>query len=140
MHTQWLTVKAIKEVAVSKAAAGIADLKIDLGQYASEHGGNFLIYGSAARGEMRFGSDVDILVDFPASAEPAAWRFAEDACYKLGLVPDVRPKSLCADRFIGCISCGALEIHGEGAAKCKCRSRPSHHAGTLPAKPARLST
>lgn len=53
---------------------------------------------------MRFGSDVDILVDFPSSAEPAAWRFAEDACCRRGLVPDVRPKSLCAERFINRIS------------------------------------
>ena len=113
MHTQWLTVKAIKEAAVSKAAAGIAHLKIDLGQYATEHGCAFLIYGSAALGDMRFGSDADILVDFSPSAEPAAWRFAEDACFKLGLVPDVRPKSLCADRFINHISPGALEIAGE---------------------------
>ncbi len=114
MSTQWLTVNAIKKAALSKAAAGIADLKIDLGQYATEHGGTFLIYGSAARGDMRFGSDVDILVDFPFGAEAAAWRFAEDACYKFGLVPDVRPKSLCADRFINHISPGALEIAGEG--------------------------
>ena len=113
MHTQWLTVKAIKEAAITKAALGIVALKKDLGQYATEHGGTFLIFGSAARGGMRFGSDVDILVDFPPSAEPAAWRFAEDACYKHGLVPDVRPKSLCADRFINHISHGALEISGE---------------------------
>ena len=113
MHTQCLTVKAIKEAAITKAALGIVALKKDLGHYATQHGGVFLIYGSAARGDMRFGSDVDILVDFPSSAEPAAWRFAEDACYRHGLVPDVRPKSLCADRFINHISQGALEISGE---------------------------
>lgn len=113
MQTQLLTDTAIKKAAASKAAAGIADLKIDLGQYATEHGGAFLIYGSAARGDMRFGSDVDILVDFSPSAQADAWRFAEDACYKFGLVPDVRPKSLCADRFINHISPGALEISGE---------------------------
>ena len=112
MHTQWQTVNSIKKAAASKATAGIADLKKDLGQYAAEHGGAFLIYGSAARGDMRFDSDVDILVDFSPSAEAAAWRFAEDACHKHGLVPDVRPKSLCADRFINHISHGALEISG----------------------------
>lgn len=62
MHTQWLTVKAIKEAAISEAAAGIADLKMDLGQYATEHGGAFLTYGSAARGEMRFDCNVRIAV------------------------------------------------------------------------------
>lgn len=140
MNLEWQTVKAIKAAAVSKAVLGIAALKIDLLQYAVEHGGNFMIYGSAARRDMRFGGDVDILVDFSPSAEADAWRFAEDACYKYGLVPDVKPKSLCTDRFVDHISCGALEIHGEGAAKCKCRSRRSHPAGTHPAKPARLST
>ena len=112
MNPEWQTVKAIKAAAVSKAIVGIDALKNDLLQYAVEHGGAFLIYGSAARSDMRFDSDVDILVDFPPSAEPAAWRFAEDACYRHGLVPDVRPKSLCADRFIHHISQGALEISG----------------------------
>ena len=113
MDPKWQTVKTIKAAAMSKATLGIADLKIDLGQYGTEHGGAFLIYGSAARGDMRFDSDVDILVDFPQSAEPAAWRFAEDACYKHGLVPDVRPKRIYADQFINHINQGALEISGE---------------------------
>lgn len=113
MHSQWLTVNAIKKAAVCKAVAGVAVLKKDLGRYAFDHGGTFLIFGSAARSDMHFDSDVDILVDFPSGAEAAAWRFAEDACYKLGLIPDVRPKSLCADRFIHHISLGALEISGE---------------------------
>ena len=113
MNSKWQTVKAIKAAAASKAVLGIRALKNDLLQYAVEHGGNFMIYGSAARSDMRFDSDVDILVDFPLAEEPAAWRFAEDACRKLGLVPDVRPKSLCADRFINHISRGALEISGE---------------------------
>ncbi len=38
--------------------------------------GGFLLFGSAARGEMRFDSDVDILVDFP----PDAWRDPLELC------------------------------------------------------------
>ncbi|MBV9248595.1 MAG: nucleotidyltransferase domain-containing protein [Acetobacteraceae bacterium] len=59
--------------------------------YAREHGGRFLLFGSAARGTMRYDSDVDILVDFPPDTLDHAWNFAERACWDRRLDPDILP-------------------------------------------------
>jgi Nucleotidyltransferase domain len=56
---RWRTVDALRPV---------------LAAYASEHGGRFLVLGSAARGEIRLDSDVDVLVDSPPDALDGAWR------------------------------------------------------------------
>ncbi|MGA9010903.1 MAG: nucleotidyltransferase domain-containing protein [Acetobacteraceae bacterium] len=70
-----------------------------LAAYAREHGGRFLLFGSAARGQMRFDSDVDILADFPPDALDDAWNFAERACWDRHLEPDITPLSWCKGRF-----------------------------------------
>jgi len=74
---------------VARMQAAVAQLKPALAAYGREHGGRFILFGSAARREMRPGSDVDILVDFPAGPHTEAARFAEDACWRLGLTPDL---------------------------------------------------
>ena len=63
------------QAAVREAA--VAELKSVLAAYAREHGGRFILFGSAARREMHSGSDVDILVDFPAGPHMDAIGFAE---------------------------------------------------------------
>jgi predicted nucleotidyltransferase len=69
--------------------AAVAELKPALAAYARDHGGRFILFGSAARREMRPGSDVDIFVDFPAGVRLEAIGFAEDASWQLGLRPDI---------------------------------------------------
>jgi predicted nucleotidyltransferase len=113
MRPQWTTVSEIKAEAVSKIASGVVALKEELTAYAQTHHGVFLIYGSVARGNFRFDSDIDVLVDFPPEVLSEAWRFCEDTCYKFGLVPDVRPKSLCSPKFLEKVSAGAVEACGE---------------------------
>ncbi len=75
-----------------------------LAAYAREHGGRFLLFGSAARDTLRRDSDVDILTDFPESATAAAWNFAERACWDRGLDPDVMPKAWCTADFLAHIA------------------------------------
>ncbi len=75
-------------------------LRLVLAAYAREHGGRFLLFGSAARGQMRFDSDVDILVDFPPDALDDAWNFAERACWDRHLEPDITPFSWCKAAFL----------------------------------------
>jgi predicted nucleotidyltransferase len=113
MGDHWTTISEIKAAGVSKIASGVAALKKELTAYAQKNRGSFVIYGSVARGNFRFNSDVDVLVDFPPEAVSEAWRFCEDACRKYGLVPDVRPKYLCSPKFLQRVSDGAWETCGE---------------------------
>jgi predicted nucleotidyltransferase len=108
----WLTLQERKRRAAEGIARGMMALRRDLADYARMHDGRFLLYGSAVRGDYRFDSDVDIVVDFAREREAAAWRFAEEACRKHGLKPDVRPKSLCEARFVERIMRDAEDIHG----------------------------
>jgi len=69
--------------------AAVEQLKPALAAYARAYGGRFVLFGSAARREMHPDSDVDIFVDFPDGVHMDAIRFAEDACWNLGLKPDI---------------------------------------------------
>lgn len=83
------TLKAREAATVERMQAAVAELKPALAAYARDHGGRFVLFGSAARREMREDSDVDIFVDFPAGAHMGAISFAEDTCWRLGLKPDI---------------------------------------------------
>jgi predicted nucleotidyltransferase len=82
----------------------VAELRSALAAYALERSGQFLLFGSAARGDMRYDSDVDILVDFPADALDDAWNFAERACWDRHLEPDIIPFFWCKGRFLARIA------------------------------------
>jgi len=81
----------------------VADLRRALDAYASAHGGRFLLFGSAARGVMRYDSDVDILLEFPPDRQVAAWNFAERACWDRRLPPDVMASVWCAEDFLALV-------------------------------------
>ena len=90
-----------KADAVAAKAAALDLLRPVLEGHARRLGGRFLLYGSAARGELRHGSDIDLLLDFPDhSATTAAWDAAEQACAKLHLDCDIRPLAWCGARFL----------------------------------------
>lgn len=93
-------------------AQGVARLRAALSAFAQVHGGEFLLFGSAARGDYRFDSDVDILLRFPASKESAAWAFAESSCRALQLTPDIRPARLCDEAFVKAVSKHAEALGG----------------------------
>ena len=78
----------------------VSELRDALRGYARAHNGRFLLFGSAARGTMRYRSDVDILTDFPEAETTAAWNFAERACWDRELEPDVVARSWCKDDFL----------------------------------------
>lgn len=71
-----------------------------LADYARTRGGRYLLFGSAARGAMKFDSDVDILLDFPGDAFSGARGFAEQACWDHGLEPDLLPYGGCKPAFL----------------------------------------
>ena len=103
MSNQMATIDTLadrKQRAVDGMSRAVDQLCVDLKAYAGAHGGRFILFGSAASGHFRHDSDVDLIVDFPIDEESSAWRFAEDACWKRKLTPDVRPLRFCEDKFI----------------------------------------
>lgn len=95
-----ITIRERRTTTVERKRRALDALRPILAAYARRHDGRFLLFGSAARGEMRFDSDIDILVDFPRSETDGAWVFAEDACRAQGLIPDIRPRSWCSAGFL----------------------------------------
>jgi predicted nucleotidyltransferase len=95
-----VTLPERKAAEAERRRLAVEALRGVLAGYAREHGGRFWLYGSAARGTMRYNSDVDLLVDFPREALDDAWVFAEDACRDLRLEPDITPYAWCRGRFL----------------------------------------
>jgi predicted nucleotidyltransferase len=89
-----------KAAAATRIGQSCELLKAELAAYARAHGGRFVLYGSVARGDHRFDSDVDILVDFPEHEESAAWDLAEAACQRLELEVDLRSWRTASPRFL----------------------------------------
>ncbi len=81
----------------SRAVDGLRGVLV---AYARDHGGQFLLFGPAARGGMRYHSDVDVLLDFPPTGQAAAWRFVETICGEHGLEADIMPVAWCDARFL----------------------------------------
>jgi hypothetical protein len=94
-----VTLSEIKAAEAARRREAVTALKADLAAYARTHGGRFLLFGSAARGTMRYDSDVDILVDFPPDFLDEAWSYAERACHARDLDPDISPLAWCRGRF-----------------------------------------
>jgi predicted nucleotidyltransferase len=113
MQTDWQSLSSIKTSEVARMAASVVTLKAALQDYARDHNGTFFIFGSVAKGNLRYNSDVDVLVDFPKGSISEAWRFCEDTCRQQGLTPDIRPKNLCSPKFLEKALLGAVELSGE---------------------------
>jgi predicted nucleotidyltransferase len=95
-----VTLAERKAAAIARKREGLVRLRAMLVAYARAHGGRFLLFGSAARDELRVHSDADILVDFPRPGIDDAWVFAEEACRACGLSPDIRPRGWCSPSFL----------------------------------------
>jgi predicted nucleotidyltransferase len=87
-----------RERARRLAAADVVMAK--LRAFGAERGGTFLIFGSAAEGRMKFDSDLDVVVDFPAEREAEAVDFVEDTCRKQNIPADIHVKSGASSRFL----------------------------------------
>jgi predicted nucleotidyltransferase len=105
-----VTLAARKKARVDQIRTAVARLRIELADYTTRHDGRFWLYGSAATDDLRYDSDVDILVDFDPAALAAAVGFAEQACTRLSLRPDVKPKSWCTEAFIRRITTKAVVL------------------------------
>jgi predicted nucleotidyltransferase len=99
-----ITLAERKSTETARRRAAVDTLVPLLAEYARAHAGRFLMFGSAARGQMKYRSDVDLLLDFPTEALSEAWSFAERTCWDLGLEPDLLPFAGCKPAFLEHIS------------------------------------
>lgn len=95
-----VTLAERKTAAVERKRQAMEALRPLLSNYARDRGERFLLFGSAARDELRVHSDVDIVVDFPRPLTDDAWIFAEEDCRTCGLTPDIRPRTWCSPSFL----------------------------------------
>jgi hypothetical protein len=65
----------------------------ELRTYAQEHGGRYVVYGSAAQDGVLYDGAVDLLIDFPEEWRAQAWRFAESLCDRKGIPHNIMPLS-----------------------------------------------
>jgi len=87
-----------REAARRRAAA--REVMTEARNFASTRGGRFYVFGSVAQDRMRYDSDFDIVVDFPAETETEAVEFVEEACRRRSLPSDVHLKSAASERFL----------------------------------------
>jgi predicted nucleotidyltransferase len=73
-------------------------------------GGRFIVFGSAAAGTIRHGSDFDVIVDFPPAGEAEVWRTVENACAEWNLPADILSTSTTAERFVKKIMARPVEV------------------------------
>jgi predicted nucleotidyltransferase len=106
----FLTLKARKAAKLAALRDALVTLRASLADYALANGGRYLLFGSAARGDLRYDSDIDVLVDFPDDKLAAAWRFVEDECWRLGLEPDVMPFAWCKPGFLALVAAETVEL------------------------------
>ena len=89
-----------KHEEAARRAGLVEEIAARLRPYARKRGGRYILFGSLARGDARFDSDVDLIIDFPAEWESEAWRTAEDLCAELRIEVDMRPLGWCAPEFV----------------------------------------
>lgn len=86
--------------ALRRRQEAIARAMDDLRAYAMEKGGRFLIFGSAATGNVRRDSDLDIIVDFPPDRETSARERAEEICSVHEVPADIELMSWSSAKFL----------------------------------------
>ena len=73
-------------------------------------GGRFIVFGSAAAGTMRHGSDFDVIIDFPPEGEAEAWRTVEDGCAEWNLPADIKSVRTSTSAFLAKIMSRPIEV------------------------------
>ena len=98
-------------MAARKAAAAKAVIeRLRAHVLASGSNGRFIVFGSAASGAIRHGSDFDVIIDFPPDGERAAWDAVEDACREYDIREDIKSAATTAPEFIAKVLSSAVEV------------------------------
>lgn len=89
--------KAAEAARRQDAASRVAET---LGAYAAEAGGRFVLFGSFVDRRMRYDSDLDVLIDFPADRIAEAWDVVERTCADADIPPDIHDAATSKSAFV----------------------------------------
>ncbi len=106
----YVTVAARKAREIERLRSASESALEELRVHAAACGGRYLVFGSAARGDLVPASDFDVLVDFPEASERQARHHAEAVCRRLGLVPDVHLAAEASDRLMARVRRDAIVL------------------------------
>ena len=98
--TRIVTLAEREAAALAKRRAAIAAAQKRLAAEAPLHNGRYLVFGSAARGDIHARSDLDVLADFPRANVDGAMLAAERICRALGIPCDVLDRSGRSPEFL----------------------------------------
>lgn len=85
-----VTVLERKTRKVERLRAAVKAVMARLKDYADLNAGRYVVFGSAAREQLSFDSDLDVIVDFPGALERQANDFAEMVCRECAVPADIR--------------------------------------------------
>jgi predicted nucleotidyltransferase len=98
--TKILTLKARKDAKVKALHEALPAIEHALANYAHEHGGRFILFGSAVTGRLHYESDIDVLADFPRERLNDALDFAIALGAEHDLSVDALPYAHCKSDFL----------------------------------------
>lgn len=81
-----------------------------LRDYAHRNGGRFLVFGSAAQGSLRPGSDIDLIADFDDRGIVRAVDAAEELAAEHGIRVDIQPLATARPQFLEAVLPGAIVL------------------------------
>ena len=102
-----LTISERKQARVAAIRSGLPDFEEELRRYARAHHGRFMIFGSTVTGRLHYGSDIDILADFPRETIGNAMDFANILGEQFDLPVDVLSFQHCKPKFLERVLCQA---------------------------------
>jgi predicted nucleotidyltransferase len=105
-----VTVAERKEKEAARRRAAAEEIVRILSAFAREHGGKFLVFGSAAKDRIGPDSDFDVIVDFPHTAETPAIEYVEDICRTYRIPADIHARSTTKSVFVERVSAHALVL------------------------------
>ena len=95
-----LTISKRKQARVASIRSGLPDFEEELRGYARLHHGRFVIFGSTVTDRLHYGSDIDILADFPQDKMGAALDFANALGAQFDLPVDILSYRHCKPEFL----------------------------------------
>ena len=85
-----VTILERKTRKVEQLRVAVKAVMARLREYADLNAGRYIVFGSAAREQLHFDSDLDLIVDFPPDLERQARDFAEMVCREWAVPSDIR--------------------------------------------------